>query len=206
MRELEALEFGVERIGAWLRASALRRRVVLACTFLVYALGLLWPFAMQPPEWISNGARWTEQGSLLFPSPGLAVTRGVPELRAANSQTDHFALTLSARSLKPQQGGPARIITLSHDNYVPDLAVSQSGQDLLVQLRRQCRVALLIQRNCQIRIRIDGMFATLEPVSLELRITRDRLWLKAGERPAIERLLPQDALILECRPSSHARE
>jgi VanZ like family len=182
-------------LSTWCRATPSRRGGVLTITLLLYVAGSLWPFVPQPPARVHNGARWTEEGTLRFASPGLAVTREAPSWEPAGRSTNQLRIKLRARSFAPRQRGPAGLLTLARNAYAQNLALGQTGEDLVVRLRTACWGDRPREdEGCRHELRIRGIFATADWVDITLAIGPGRMQLRVGDRLPVELLLPSNAL------------
>lgn len=187
---LERLAGLLARPVAWARATAPRRYGVLAVAMLVYVLGLLWPYGVKLPELLPNGAAWTEDGTLRFARPGLAVTREPPAWPAEAKATGRLRVALRARSFAADQSGPARLLTVSRDTYAQNVLVGQRGSDLVARVLTACRAR---STGCERELRLPGVFAGPGWVDIELWVEPGRAILRAGDATA-ERSIPQDPL------------
>ena len=131
-----ALRSEALRLGDWPRRWAW---VGLAAALVIYAAGLLWPFAVQVPTWVANEAAWTSAGTLRFEKPGLAVSPASPKWLETSRDLGRFHVSLRARAFSPQQDGPARLFTLARDTHAQNVVIGQAGDDLVVRLRGLCR-------------------------------------------------------------------
>jgi hypothetical protein len=182
-------------LGRWGRASCRRRRVLLFASLLLYALALLWPFTIQVPKRIHNGAQWTEERTLRFATQGLALTPAAPDWLAASRVTGRLHIILRARALAGQQERSARLLTLSQDTHAQVLVIGQKHQDLVIGLRTTCSGSAQTEEVCRRIFRIGGVFTNPEWIDIDLTIEPGRLRLKAGRGVPLEQALPPNALV-----------
>lgn len=167
------------RLGALARARKSRRAGVLAAAVLIYASGLLWPYEVKLPELVQNGAEWTSDRTLRFSTPGLALTPRPPGWLADAQATGRLRVTLRARSLSPDQLGPARLLTVSRDTYAQNVVIGQAGSDLVVRLLATCRGKRPRATGCRRQIRLSEVFTGTGWVDIELSIEAGRARLRA---------------------------
>ncbi|HEX6016339.1 MAG TPA: VanZ family protein [Geminicoccaceae bacterium] len=153
---------------------------------MIYAAGLLWPFAIQVPTWVANDAAWSSAGTLRFESPGLAVSPAPPRWQGTSRDRSRFHVSLRARAFSPQQDGPARLFTLARDTHAQNVVIGQAGDDLVVRLRGLCRGFRAHATACPKQLRIPNVFATSEWVDIDLLVEPNRAMLRAGNRPPLE--------------------
>ena len=158
----------------------------VAAALMFYAVGLLWPFAVQIPTWVANEAVWTNAGTLRFARPGLAVSPESPKWQETSRDLSLFHVSLQARAFSPQQDGPARLFTLARDTYVQNVVIGQVGDDLVVRLRGLCRGFRAQAIACPKQLRIRDVFATSDWVDIDLLVEPSRAMLRAGNRPPLE--------------------
>jgi VanZ like family len=171
------------RIAGWSRRWAW---LGLAAALVIYAAGLLWPFAIQIPTWVANEATWTSAGTLRFESPGLAVSPAPPGWQETSRDRSRFHVSLRARAFSRQQDGPARLFTLARDTHAQNVVIGQAGNDLVVRLRGLCRGFRAHAMACPRQLRIPDVFATSEWVDINLLVESSRVTLRAGSRPPLE--------------------
>lgn len=111
------------------------RLVMLVGALLFYPAALLWPYDWEPPRQIPNGAELLPDGGVRFESPGIARTGDPPAWLPAAIEDNRLKLSLSVRTASSQQGGPARVLTISGGPYHRDLTVAQSGDHLILRVR-----------------------------------------------------------------------
>jgi VanZ family protein len=111
-------------------------RAALWATLLLYAAVLLYPFKLQPPRWLKNGAQYGAS-ELAFPSRGIALTKEAPRWLAEAIAQNRLAVTIELRSLKKRQFGPARIIAVSEDTQLRNFDMGQQGAHLSIRVRTE---------------------------------------------------------------------
>jgi VanZ like family len=153
---------------------------------VIYATGLLWPFAIRIPTWVANGAAWTSAGTLRFDKPGLAVSPVSPAWLETSRDRSRFRVSLWARTFSPQQNGPARLFTLARDTHAQNVVIGQAGDDLVVRLRGLCRGFRAQAIACPKQLQIRNVFATSAWVDIDLLVEPNRVMLQAGDQPPLE--------------------
>jgi VanZ family protein len=111
--------------------------VTVICLALIYCLAAFYPFQFALPEYANNGARWLQDGSLGFDSPGIATDADQQPLFANESPTAAVRVTIEARAAKTIQTGPARIVSFSNDPYFRNMMIAQDQSNLVVRIRRK---------------------------------------------------------------------
>jgi VanZ family protein len=107
----------------------------VALVILAYVALALAPFRWAPPHRLPNAAMVDGDG-LRFPAPGLLRTREAPAWLAQARDLGSVRLQFRLRGYSPEQGGPARIFTVSRDVHLANLILGQEGPDLVLRLRR----------------------------------------------------------------------
>lgn len=102
-----------------------------------YVMLSLQPFKWNPPRRESNGAAVLASGSVQFSSTGMARSSDPPAWLSAAAQLDDLTVHLRVHSSSSSQIGPARIFTISQDQYRRNLTVAQEQSNLIVRLRTQ---------------------------------------------------------------------
>ncbi|MDX1539776.1 MAG: VanZ family protein, partial [Geminicoccaceae bacterium] len=85
----------------------------------------------------SNGARWTERGSLSLPSEGLVVGERAPAWLTAAIAQHQLTIELRFRPAAVAQWG--EVLTIGHHGRRQTLSISQKNRHLIVRVRRACR-------------------------------------------------------------------
>lgn len=111
-----------------------RARILALCAVPLYLAGAAWPFRLEPPRAVPNGVR-LEGGTASFGEPGVLRGDGSPIVRAAR-QARSLDVALRVTPSSADQSGPARILEIGVDHDRADLMVGQSGDALLVRVRR----------------------------------------------------------------------
>jgi len=88
-----------------------------------------------PSKQFENGAVWSTGPVLHFTSRGIVHTQQPPDWLGKVKETSSLTVSLQVRSNAVDQGGPARILTISVDPQRRNLTVGQKGPDLIVRLR-----------------------------------------------------------------------
>lgn len=112
------------------RASLLLGLVVAAHMVVAFA-----PFRPDPPRPVSNGAH--RRGDVIaIDGPALVRSPEPPAWLAEVTQRNEVAVHVTARSLEPDQDGPARLVAIEGGHTRADLMLGQRGADLVVRMRR----------------------------------------------------------------------
>lgn len=140
-------------------SNSTKTNIVAAVLILLVALSYgavaFYPYQLTWPEYARNGAKRHEDGSLSFPTPGLAVQRSDGRSARELKPAESFRVLLDVRSFAPNQTGPARIASFSWNAVLRNLTIGQEGSDLVVRVRR-----LHADRNGQPDLVVAGVFAT----------------------------------------------
>ena len=104
--------------------------------------------------------------------------------------SNRLELALRIRSLAPDQGGPARILTFSNDPTDSDLMIGQDGADLVLRLRTPWTIRSAPSRRSRSR-GCRGSSARRDWVDLRVIVAPDRLRILSGAEVALERPLPR---------------
>lgn len=116
------------------RARVKAALVLLALTS--YGAACLYPYSFSLPRQVHNQAERTPAGTLAFPGPGVAVTTGPLDWLLEVDAISRLELQVTARSWRPDQQGPARILTISAGPSERNLTVGQQGAALVLRVRR----------------------------------------------------------------------
>lgn len=108
--------------------------LLVGVVLLAYAMLALAPFRWAPPRRVDNAATADVHG-IRFPAAGLAHTREAPDWLERAAALGSLRLELRVRTHAVQQGGPARIFTVSRDLHLANLTLAQAGPDLVLRLR-----------------------------------------------------------------------
>lgn len=123
--------------GGHARSVGVRQaRLILAVLVGGYLVASLFPFQLDSWHRVDNAAMRSGE-SIVFPAPGI-VTFGNPPA-ALSPSLDAIELPLRFElEVEPagQQSGPARILALSAGPESQSLVIGQSGDDLVVRVRR----------------------------------------------------------------------
>ncbi len=115
------------------------KRSAKTVTFLIVvsAIFYLWPFAFRSP-WhsVPNGAEYSETGELTFDSPGIVVDRtGGKILYGHLKDGGSITVAVVADTLRIDQSGPARLVSLSADPSNRNFTLGQYFGDLIFRVR-----------------------------------------------------------------------
>lgn len=146
--------------GQPVRSTGSSRLLFLFCAaavLLAYPVAGLYPFRWSPPQAVPNTAEPVPGGGLAFnaPGPGIARTEGAPDWLSRAIEENRLEIGLRVRPDRPDQRGPARILSLSAGILHRNLTVGQEGADLIIRLRTPRTDA-----NGKPATRVPGVFAT----------------------------------------------
>ena len=161
---------------------------MVAATIVVYVAASLWPYDLELPARIENGARPAPEGGLLFESPGLAESAGPPAwVRDAQAgQRLELDLTLRSRAFPTTEFTP--LLTLSRSRHLRNLAIGQDGRDLVLHLRApETRPA---GRN----YRLAHVFPAQDWIRLAIVVEPGRLLVTIDGDVRLDRKLPIEPL------------
>jgi VanZ family protein len=168
--------------------------LILLGATMIYATASLWPLNWSPPRIVTNGATWTDDGTLRFETPGLAVSEQPPQWLEQAKATGRFEVEVRARAFLPEQRGPARIFTLSKNPHEYDLFLGQRGQHLIMRLYRTCRRLTAIALPCETVGLARGVLGKGEWVDIAVEIMPGRVELRVDGVLQLERPLTEDPL------------
>ncbi|MGH7549444.1 MAG: hypothetical protein ACREK3_01670, partial [Gemmatimonadota bacterium] len=165
----------------------------VAIAIALYAAASLWPYDWQWPEArrqrVVNAAEPLPGGGVRFRGTGIALGNGSPPWLDSAMKSQKVELSLTVRSLSPEQFGPARIFTLSRNPFERNLTIAQEGADLILRLRTPWTDA-----NGTIGGRpvagVQDLFLTSDWVDLQVSIEPHRLEITVGDQPVVEKALP----------------
>jgi hypothetical protein len=98
----------------------------LAVGLGVYAIASLEPFDWEIPRRVPNRGERAPEG-WLFAAPGIVIAEPPHDWLEAASAAETLGLSLVIRPLSVAQSGPARILTMSRDAHMRNLALGGSG-------------------------------------------------------------------------------
>ncbi len=112
----------------------LKKFLLLALVSVAYLLAGSYP--INPlPRFDNSGATLTPE-ALRFEAPGIAYTPQPPAWLNEVIAGQPLEILLELRTADRRQGGPARILTVSANTGQRNLTIGQSGDDLIIRLRR----------------------------------------------------------------------
>ena len=158
-------------------------RAALWVTLLLYAAVLLYPFKLQPPRWLKNGAEYGA-GALVFANRGIARTDRPPDWLPEAIAQHRLAVTIELRTLRKRQFGPARIITLSEDPQLRNFDMGQQGAHLSIRIRTEN------SDNGMPPFLIRDVFATEDWRTVQMEIGPGRLMVSIDGEVRLDRPLP----------------
>jgi VanZ family protein len=170
-----------------------KRALWLGAALMIITILVLswWPLIRwQPPQLIANGAERMEAGGLRFASTGIARSGTAPQWLPLLVDDPNQSLTvfLRVKSYAAYQGGPARILTLSRNNFSRNLTLGQEGSDLILRLRgtNSDRNGLIAFNSVA---RVAGVFARPDLREITLVISPKTLLISIDGRVAVEQAL-----------------
>jgi hypothetical protein len=149
-------------ILAWCRT---RSRPLLAAALVLLVLGSWAPFQLEPPLLRTNEARFVDDDVLEVAPPSLVRTEGPPSWLEVVRDEGAFVLRLDARTDRPRQDGPARLLSLSWDVSRRNLTLGQLGGALAVRMRHPGT-----DEQGQPQLIVPGVFTTPEWRTIEVRV------------------------------------
>jgi len=129
--------------------------ILMLLVALGYCAVAFFPYRLTWPEYATNGAKWLDDGSLSFKSPGLALETGNEFPTRDLEQGESVEVLLDVNSGSQNQTGPARIASFSWNPHLRNLTIGQEGRDLVVRVRR-----LHADLNGQPNLKIPDVFAS----------------------------------------------
>lgn len=106
-------------------------------TFLLAAAFSPFDFDFDVPRYRQDGLLRLADSTLRFTGPSVTRTPAPPVWLPAAIEDAALAVRLEARPARPAQQGPARIFTLSLNQWARNITIAQRGSDLEVRLRRR---------------------------------------------------------------------
>lgn len=182
------------RLLGRIRPSGPLRWLLLGGAVLGYALLSLWPLDFAPPRVVDNGAAWTEDGTLRFTTPGLAVTDRAPEWLETVRATDHFELEVTARPLLESQRSQRRILTIARNSRDYSFLLGQRGRHLIMRVWRTCGRLEVLELRCENAHMERHVLGTLEPVDIRVAVQPGALDMWVDGEHVYHRTLPEAPL------------
>lgn len=151
---------------------------------LLLAAAAFYPFrpGWNGPRQVANGLERASDGAATFTGPSVLRTPAPPTWLASALEARALSVHVTASSARPDQLGPARVVTLSSGAYERNFMFAQKGADLIVRVRRPGA-----DDNGAPPLKVDKVFAGQEPQSIELLVTDARVEVHVdGKRRAFE--------------------
>lgn len=167
------------------RPSQRRDILLVLLVPAAYALVTLFPFNWTAPTRLPNAAAWRPGGGIAFPQRGIARLDSAPAWIAYARERNRLELDLRVMPFLQDQGGPARIFTISEDTWHRNLTVGQDGSDLVIRLRTPWA-----DTNGMPNVRIPVVFQANAWVDLGIRVEPGILQVDIGGNPQLRRVLP----------------
>lgn len=165
----DLLRASMERLTEPETGPAMARRWLLVW-FVCTAAFMLAPFRFEylGPRKVNTGLGPLKSGGVRFDGPSVLRTSTPPVWLDSALAAQELDLLLEVRSASAQQGGPARIVTLSNGSLERNFMIGQKGPDLVVRARREGS-----DRNGMPPLKVDGVFAGPGEIRLEVRFRPD---------------------------------
>lgn len=163
--------------------------LLVGLVLLAYGALALAPFRWAPPRRLENAATAGRDGGLRFPAAGLARSAGPPGWLERAVALGALRLELRVRTYALEQGGPARIFTVSRDLHLANLTVGQEGRDLILRLRRPGSTA-----NGKPAYRLPGVLADTGWHAVDVAIAPGSLRVLVDGALALDTPLPERPL------------
>lgn len=163
----------------------------LAVLLAAYAIVSLksGPAGWQTRGLVVNAVEPLQHGGVRFRNPGIALAKELPAWVETAKRSQRLELSLSVRSLLPEQVGPARILTLSLSPYERNVMVGQQRADLVLRLR-----TAWTSPNGSIDgkpvARVPRVFLTNDWVDLRILVEPGRLRMMIGGELVVDEALP----------------
>jgi hypothetical protein len=165
----------------WLLASAI---------IGAYPLTAFYPYEVRTPL-EANGAERSADGTLRFSAPGIARTASAPEWLDDAKRSHRLEVSLRMRPLDSSQTGPARILTVSKDQWHRNLTLGQEADRLVLRLRTPKTDA-----NGEPAQHILGVFADKRWVALTVTIVPGQMRVAIDGQVRLDDRLPDRPLEL----------
>ena len=144
------------RAAAYLFDVAARRSgTLLAVWALAIFAATVYPFEFGygGPRRTANGAAVYGDRVLRFDGPSSVRTEGPPDWADDAIEAESLVVAFEARTARPGQQGPARLVTWSNGAYQRNFTIAQKGVDLVVRTRRAAS-----DENGAPPLKVDGVF------------------------------------------------
>jgi hypothetical protein len=166
------------------RASIKVLLILLAVA--LYWAACLYPYTFALPRPVVNQAERTAEGTLSFPGPGLARTVKPLDWLPRIEEVGRLEVQVVARTHDADQGGPARILTISAGPHARNLTLGQQGADLVLRIRRPGST-----RNGTPDYRVADVFRAPDWRSISVRVEDRRLTLAVDGIPHVDETFPR---------------
>ena len=142
-----------------------------------------------PFHYFDNNVKIKEENHFVFSSPGIAYSSEPPLWINKAILTSTLTIRLKIISFTTNQDGPARIFTISHDNYHRNFTIGQVQKDLIIRVRTpQTGVNGLPEYI--IPSIFNPLQNKLQPIELEVQIQHEVLQVKINNSLALSEVLP----------------
>ena len=154
--------------------SILHPRQQVVAIALLYILAAWWPFQLEFPHMLPNGAVVDARG-VVFERQGLIRADARPLVHAIRSKPGMvFQVKLRIRTASVNQNGPARILEIGQDHYRMNLMIGQSDDAIVARVRHSgsdtAGIPPLVARGALAVGRATNLALTVRPDQIELHI------------------------------------
>lgn len=121
-------------------------------------------FGYGGPRRAANGASTRGERTLEFDGPSYVRTPGPPGWGDDAIEAETLVVAFEARTARPGQHGPARLVTWSNGAYERNFTIAQKGVDLVVRARRAAS-----DENGAPPLKVDAVFDEIAWRTFEVR-------------------------------------
>lgn len=173
-----------------------RGRWLVVLGFACFFIWALFPFDWDPPKKLQNGGRILSDGTLSFQEAGIVTKRGPHPWFSVAQEADEFTLSLKVRSLRPEQDGPARILTFALDHYLRNITVAQDGESLVIIVYTETG-----SESLEPRYVVPHLFGSDEWQEVIIRISSSRIQVELYGDTIYDKPIQADRVIESWRSS-----
>ena len=125
------------------------------------------------PDLLWNGelTNQNEKGVLLSRDRWLQTATPVTSLSESISKTSEFTISTTLTTTKPEQSGPARIISLSNDSFRRNFTLGQQESDLVFRVRTPLTGA----NAADVKLQVPGVFSDRKPHHIVITYSKSSL-------------------------------
>lgn len=161
-----------DKMGYRMPSRASIKALLILLAVALYWAACLYPYTFALPRHVVNQAERTAEGTLSFPGPGLARTVEPLDWLQRIEEVGRLEVHVVARTENADQGGPARILTISAGPSERNLTLGQQGADLELRIRRPGST-----NNGTPYYRVADVFRSPDWRAISVRVTEGRLTL-----------------------------